>query len=319
MLQVMTVNLLFAPRLQVGITKSFDLINTIRVAVEHLTGDVDKVVRAGADNNVLEALYQMPDGASGQNLRVFTRSTAEERDTSIAALWLYSLVGLYEVWAQDLPAEKTERACQFPRRGYAANHGFSELSLGKGFADIYASWLVSPHMGAYQMVGQSDPRHLGVSLDDALAVYRLYKECRNSLAHAGGKASKQVEQWGRLVAANASYLHVDQSGQPVPLPLFKEKEALTVSMAQVRCFVWILFRLSFTIDALFLLTYNGQVELASRWRLTHGFAPLSVSEVKATGRAWVSARAQEAEIPIVEPVRNMRSMLTDLTLVRVLR
>ena len=70
---------------QTGITESFHLINTVRTSTSILTTEVRKVVRAGADDRVLEALYPLPTGASGQNLRAFSNQTSTQHEYSLAA------------------------------------------------------------------------------------------------------------------------------------------------------------------------------------------------------------------------------------------
>jgi hypothetical protein len=72
----------------------------VRVATAVLTGEVRRVVNAGADDKVLEGLYTMPEKTTGQNLRAFSAQTTSQHEHSIAALWRFSTIGL---WAEPVP------------------------------------------------------------------------------------------------------------------------------------------------------------------------------------------------------------------------
>jgi len=206
------VRTLFSAGFQTGVTDSFDLINTIRASTSSLTSEVRKVTAAGADDKVLEALYALPVGATGQNLRAFSRRSADQHEHSLAALWLFSVVGLYEVWAADLPIDDSERRCQFPTRGYV-----SWPQSVAGIGALLNALPASPQLSTvYAEDISADPRLIDRDrVDDALAIYRLLKECRNSLAHAGGAASKRAEQWSETVRMRATDLFVDGQGVPI--------------------------------------------------------------------------------------------------------
>ena len=245
--------LLFSSGFQAGITDSFHLINTVRTSTSILTTEVRKVVKAGADDRVLEALYSLPSGASGQNLRAFSNQTNADHEHSLAALWLFTVIGLYEVWSAELPIANSEANFQFPTRGY------NSISTKAGVGAALRALQPSPSfVTVYGMAVTADPRMISrARIDDAIAVYRLFKECRNSLAHAGGTANDRVEQWSKDAGARAADLLVDAQGISAPLPQFAQGDAVTVTFDQTRAFVSLLLRVVFTIDAAMLTQTSG--------------------------------------------------------------
>jgi hypothetical protein len=304
--------LLFSPDLQAGITDTFHLINTVRVSTNHLVRDVRKVVAAGANDNVLEALYEMPRFATGQNLRAFTAQTSEQHEAALANLWLFTVIGHYEIWADDLPVPDSGTGCQFPTRSYTPLS-----SKNPGIGDVFYSLSPSDEMlQAYSTSLDSDGRLLGTRADDAMTLYRLYKECRNGLAHTGGRASERVENWGREAAAKAIDLHVDRDGNQIPLPRFRENDQMAISITQVRCLVAILFRLASTIDAKILLSIIGADEITARWQAQFGATRVNVEKRKLRGVNWLTARLQEAHIPVTSDPRSLTPFLVSRGLIR---
>lgn len=294
-----------------GVTDSFHLINTVRVSTGLLTENVRKVVNAGADDSVLEALYEMPVGASGQNLRAFAAQTSQDHEFSIAALWLFTVVGRYEVWADGLPIANGGRGCQFPSQGHSA------ASPGVGYAEAFAGLTSFPMLqNAYGASAAADARHLGGRVDDALMIYRLYKECRNSLAHAGGRASELVERWGVEVSAGAQDLHVDGSGLHLPLPPFRQGDTVKLTFAHLRCLVSVLLRIVFTVDSTLLMSYPGHLEFVTRWQTAYGNTPVKVVRRKLRGTNWIRAQLQSISIPVPDNPIDVLPYLTASALVQ---
>ena len=306
-----TIQLLFTPDLQAGITDTFHLINTIRVSTNRLVQDVRNVVAAGATDKVIEALYEMPSSAGGQNLRAFSAQTSAQHEAALANLWLFIVIGHYEVWADDLPVPNSDTGCQFPTRG------FTSLSTKPGIGDVFDLLPLSRDMSqAYGTSLDSEQRLLGTRTNDAMTIYRLYKECRNSLAHSGGRASERVENWSNETAARAVDLHVDRDGNQIPLPYFRENDRMTISITQVRCLVSILFRLAVTIDAKILLSTIGASEITARWHAQFGVSRVNVEPRKLRSIRWLTARLQEAHIPIPNNPQSLIDYLVSQALVR---
>ena len=306
---------MYASDLQSAVTDSFHLINTVRVATEHLTRDVQKVIDAGADDKVLEALYAMPTFATGQNLRAFATRTSEQHARELASLWLFTVIGHYEVWADELPVPNSGDGCQFPTLGSSAYS-----TQRPGFGDVFAPLAESPLMtAAFGSSLTTDVRSLGPRIDDALALYRLYKECRNSLAHSGGKASDRVERWSSEAASRASDLHVDGYGIRVQLPSFTRGQAVELGIEQVRCLVSLLFRIAQTVDGSILLSTYGESDFIERWQRVHGIQPIQVQHQKLKRPLWLTSRCQEAGVPTPNNPMDVTQLLLDARLVRALR
>jgi hypothetical protein len=304
--------LLLSSGFQTGITESFHLINTVRTSTSILTAEVRKVVRAEATDRVLEALYPLPPGASGQNLRAFSNQTSTHHDHSLAALWLFTVIGLYEVWAAELPIAGSEANCQFPSRGYNA------ISTKAGVGAVLSALQPSPSFTTvYGATVATDSRMIDhARLDDALAVYRLFKECRNSLAHAGGVASDRLEQWSIDVRARGADLLVDAQGARVQAPQFAKGDVASIGFDQMRAFVFLLLRVAFTIDAAVLISTIGETEFLLRWTDKYGKDAIRVSRKKLNRGSWVNARLADIAVPTPPIQTDITAYLISNNMVR---
>ena len=283
--------IMWADDFQSSIEESFHLFNTLRVSSEHLAREVRKMVAAGADDKVIEALYEMAPYSSGQNLRRFSAISHEERESKMAALWLSLVISSYEVWADDLPVEDSGRGCQFPTAGTVGDSV-------RGFGDVFAEAPVSARMN--NIFGSdlaAHARNLGVRVDDALAIYRFYKECRNSLVHSGGRANGRVELWGARARQFAGNLHVDASGGSVPIPQFVAGEPVLLRVEEVRCFASVLLRIAYTVAARLSVTEFGFQQLKVRWQEFHGSASVRVEKRKFERVKWLENTCHAAKVP----------------------
>lgn len=306
--------MLFASDLHRGITESFHVINTLRVSTAVLTGVVQKEVGAGATDRVLEALHSVPDGVSGQNLRAFTSKPAHERDSLLAEIWLFNIFGRYEAWTDSLPLETSDRGCHFPSRGSGANSGsagfnetFDGLTTVHSLSTAFASSIVH------------DYRYLGSRIDDALIVYRLFKECRNSLTHSGGRAGERVEQWGVSASTCAADLYVGHGGILADLPILTKGDRVVLNLEQVRAFVALLTRIAFTIDTILLTSSIGHSEILYRWQKNLGSRPIPVRMATLRRGAWIGSRLQPLDIPVPDQSSDLIPYLEESGLIKVIQ
>jgi hypothetical protein len=271
------------------------------------------MVKAGANDHVLQALYEMPPGATGQNLRVFSMQTDDEHEHALAALWLFTIIGDYEVWADGLPVNGASRGCQFPSKGHTS------LSKGPGYREVFSPLKPSPQMTqVYSATLTADPHHLGNRTDDALMIYRLYKECRNSLAHSGGRAGAVVSDWGQEVRTRAQQLHVGQSGSLEPVPSFAKDDPVKLTFTQVRCLVSVLLRIVFTIDSYILMSGDGEKETIARWRRANGTSGVTVAKAKLNSNQWLADKLREIGVPVPTPPNALLPLLKESGLIHVL-
>lgn len=300
---------LYADDFQSSITSSFHLINSIRTASDHLVGDVQKLLQAGGDDRILEALFTMPAMATGQNLRQFAQQSREEREASLAQMWIFNVIGIYEAWADSLPPQDGALGCQFPSKGYVAR------ATRPGFAEVFQALPVSPVMvRAYRTAIEADPRWSRDRIDDLLVLYRGYKELRNCLAHAGGEVSERAEYWGAEADRLAPDLHTGSAG-PVPVPTFTVGQVAHVTMEQVRVLVNILFRISFTVDGAVLMSNAGEHEFRQRWIRAHG-APHKVPRKTLHRDNWLVSRLRQARLPTPNDRDSLRHFLKEEGLIR---
>lgn len=302
---------MWADEFQASIEESFHLFNTLRVSSEHMARDVRKVVAAGADDKVIEALYEMAPYSSGQNLRRFSEISHDERESKMAALWLSLVISSYEVWADDLPVEDSGRACQFPTAGTVGDDV-------RGFGDIFAAAPVSPRIDAiFGAELASHARNLGVRVDDALAIYRFYKECRNSLVHSGGRANDRVELWGARARKSAGDLHVNASGGPMPIPQFVSGDRVSLRVDEVRCFASVLLRIAYTVAAQLSVTELGFQQLKARWQRVHGDDAVRVEKRKFERVKWLENTCHAAKVPWPGKAADLGVLLQNEKLVEV--
>ncbi len=289
-----------------NITQTFHLINSLRLASSRLVTEVAKVVDAGADDRVLEALYDMPAYVTGQNIRMFVALNPNEQEQRLSTLWLFSIVGAYEVWAESFPGVDGKRGCQFPTRGH------SGLSRSSGYADAFGELDPSVCMRSlYADKVCSNDLYLGSDIDDALLLYRFFKEARNALAHSGGLATGWLSQWRNEAFERAGYLYVDQDGSPSELPVVVEGRTIMLTIQEVRRFVMVLFRIAYTVDANFLLTIEGEREVVERWQAVHGFASKRGNKRTFASGSWWRNNLQEAEIPLPEKPADFKKFAVE--------
>jgi hypothetical protein len=269
-----------------AITESFHLINTSRAGLELLTGQVDRVVKAGADDRVIEALFPMPDGTTGQNLRAHTLRAQSAKDRELAEMWLFAVVARYETWGELIESEHglvgATRASQFAdAQGNAPGYGeiFGTLGTDPDMAGMYS-----------QAVGANNLFLSTTSIaKSALQVFRYYKEVRNSLAHSDARANQRLATASGTAQSALNSLKLTSSFRSNPVPVLAVGDPVLVDFAVVRDVVALLRRLVFTIDARVLLSPVGRVEFENRWKAVHGQQPVKVSFNKLKRSAWYSA------------------------------
>ncbi|MCH8563662.1 hypothetical protein LTI14_10615 [Nesterenkonia sp. YGD6] len=272
-----------------AITDSFDLINTARAGFNLLADQVNPLVAAGANDRVIEALYSMPDGATGQNLRSYATRTAEERERDLARMWLTTVISHYESWAASLEVDygiaNSARGAQFPSVGHGSGYTevFSQLTPSSVMHEIYeSSVLVHRHWIP------SDP-----DVQSALKLYRYYKEIRNSLVHSDGHADERISAASKSAAQEVVSLQERTSIRSTSVMVLEVGDPINITMTLVKDLIDILQRLVSTIDSQILLSTVGLAELTNRWRQHHGSSPLKVSEKKSQRPGWFTKNISE--------------------------
>lgn len=273
-----------------AITDSYHLINSTRAGLDLLAEQVRRVVNAGADDGVIEALYAMPDGATGQNLRAHALRTQDEKDRDLAEMWLMTVFSRYESWAESLEVEynisDSKRGCQFPTQtggGPGYIEVFSVLQPSQLMEGIYGD---SIRADRFWISSDAETKHV-------LRIYRYFKEIRNSLVHSDGKANAQLA--AASVDANQSMaaLQLNQALRPGSVSILAVGDPIQIDLRLVRDVIDLLHRLVFTIDARILTSTIGCDGFVGRWREEYGDKPVDVRPHKLSRAPWFSARISE--------------------------
>lgn len=274
-----------------AITESYHLINTTRAGLDLLAEQVKRVVDAGAHDRVIEALYAMPDGATGQNLRAHALRSQEEKDRDLAEMWLMTVFARYESWAESLAVEynisNSKRGCQFPDPANSGTPGyvevFSVLQHSQLMEDIYGDTIRADRFWI--------PSDANAQL--ALRIYRYYKEIRNSLVHSDGKANQQLADASSTAKQALSALQLKQPLRSESVTVLTVGDLIQIDLKLVRDVINVLHRLVFTIDARILTSTIGRDEFLNRWRERHGAQPVNVLSAKLTRPAWFAREVSE--------------------------
>lgn len=273
-----------------AITESYHLINTARAGLDLLAEQVRRVVDAGAHDRVIEALYAMPDGATGQNLRAHALRTQEEKDRDLAEMWLMTVFARYESWAESLSTEynisRSKRGCQFPiqtSNGPGYIEVFSVLQPSQLMQDIYGH---SIRADRFWIPSDADAQHV-------LRIYRYYKEIRNSLVHSDGKANAQLAAASSEANQSLSALQLNQALRPGSVSVLAVDDPIQIDLRLVRDVIDLLHRLVFTIDARILTSTIGFDEFVRRWRKQYGTKPVNVLPQKLARSGWFAAMISE--------------------------
>lgn len=279
------------------VPETFNFINTIRVAIDHIADQAQRLIVAGANDRVLEGFFGSLSGGTGQNIRQFTSMSASDREFALAETWLFGVIGHYEVWSDSLPWTK-ERGGQFPSS--RSTQYSSKPDYKGGFGESFATLTPSPQMtSVYSTSVATDPDILSRSdIDAALLLYRFYKECRNSLAHRGGKASPLVADVGAEAQAVSSHLNIGINHTAKPIPTFVSGDPVRLGLSDVRVLVSLLLRIVKTIDAIILQTTTGETQWQAEWERQYGSSSLSVRARKLHNIKWLHAALTKASLPI---------------------
>jgi hypothetical protein len=266
-----------------SMTESFHLINTSRAGADVLAEQVNKLAGAGASDTVIEALFPMPPGTTGQNIRAHTFRPRDEKDRDLAIMWLLVVIARYETWAETLEEEHGivggKRAAQFPDNPNGTQGHITVLR--QHGPDVYMTEI-------YGAAVQSD--RYWISTDaaalDALKLYRYFKEVRNALAHSDGRARPRLATASQNAVAAASRLMISTTLRPSTVVLYNPGDPVAVTFELVRDAIALMQRLVFTIDAHVLLSARGRAQLLQRWKQHHGEKPVRVLLKKLETPGW---------------------------------
>lgn len=262
-----------------AITRLYDFVWPTAAALWNLrwqvTGYSD--IRGGtATVEELKARFVEGSGIHGANLhRACIEHTWNQQRSDLAFVVLVNLFATYESWTAELLTEigakwpkgfDAKKALQFPSvtskqgnaRGIGAEIRHLTNQRSNGTAELYAVLVTQKGV------------HLN-HLDDMLVVYRYFKECRNSLMHVGGRATREAVDAAAAIAAI-----------PASVPFTIPKHSALVPHAPVILDLYgtvgfsdVLRRLVLTIDAALTVSAPAEKILLDRWRQKFGVVQIS--------------------------------------------
>lgn len=203
---------------------------------------------------------------SRANLRRAAKREWSEQTGDFAQVLLLASVALYEGWAAGLssifPSSKTRaEQLQFPA-GMGRHGGFDRALSGmkRTTSAVMERTLAAPL--------RNGPKYSLRTLGNLLKCFRYFKECRNCLMHANGKASQYL--------ADASDVMSTLSRDDLGMKAVPEHQALNVgddvplSLRGVVGFSDVTYRIVHTIDAELANTAVAEKHFLARWRDTYG-------------------------------------------------
>lgn len=220
-----------------------------------------------ATHDDLQARFVHGSGINGVNIkRSFVDRSWEDDQHELALLLLTNVFSLYEGWAAEMSElfgdDDAAKQLQFPSRHYRTRY------RRNGVRDAIrrmANGGISPAMTtAFAIPLKADKQYREAELDELLLVYRYFKECRNSYAHAnGGATAGVVAAYADLANTTAATLKARE------LPKMSAPtlgDPVVLSLRGVIGLTGIVYQMVRTIDALLAATVTAEQEFLSNYR-----------------------------------------------------
>jgi hypothetical protein len=296
------------------LTELYDFVNALRAAMPYLASALEPRAATTPDDRELAVEFSPAEDVTGQNLRKFAEMRAGDRERELAGMWLFSAIALYERWSETIePVSEAHRPClQWPPRG-------TTPKSTKPGVDVAISWaLQRPAPAMEHAFGASlrgHPDFVPSDLSEYLLLFRAYKVVRNAIAHSGRYADAYTEAVVGEAAATAAALHTDRHGLALPLPAVANGLPVELDLAQVKFLLVVLHRIVFTVDAIYMLSAEGQDELLLRWRKVHGSERRVLPGEPARRRAFIRGRLQTLRVPPDVETEELFTVLRDARLV----
>ena len=216
-----------------------------------------------ASHQDLQHRFVLGSGIHGVNVRrTFVDQSWAEQTEALAQITLNNTVALYEAWAANISklfgGKSLAKELQFPSKGH---RGRRSRGVGDALGDMTKRKSSSMDAEFVPAVHRQRAFH-DDKLDDLLAVYRYFKELRNSLLHSGGLAT------GALVKAHGDLQGMN--GGSIGLKEFPEHHPPTlgnrtpISLRGVIGFGAVVFSIVTTLDALLAPTSQGEDVFVAR-------------------------------------------------------
>lgn len=243
------------------LTGAIDDFSSALIAIKNMRCQVQGVLSEcpGYTEPQFNVRYSAIIGFRWKNFRkVFKDDPYEKQVKSFSRYLLFSTCALYDAWIEQLVAERV-----LPRRLTKSLQFPGEEFRLKSFVLGNTAAIVSNVFYPYY---KKNKKYYYAGIIPLLHCYRVFKEMRNCIIHAGGKASKD------FVKAQRAYLHVCTTkslGQPT-LPMgarLSEGDDLNPTYSEVFGFTDVVIRLLASFDAELARTKNGQAYFLRQYML----------------------------------------------------
>lgn len=233
-------------------TRLFDFVAPTAIALWNLRWQVQGylAVIPNASQEDISARFALGSGIrSGHIKRACAEVTWDEQLSQFAAFVLMTTIAIFEDYVADIAAcgggsethvREVASALQFPA-GYRTKD--RNWALGRLSASP------STHLaGVFAVAARQNRRYSGAKLDNLLTCYRYFKEVRNCLAHAGGRASDTAVAAYNAFAPLASLAALGLNEVPHHHALVKD-EGIRIELRGVIGLADVILRIVTTYDA----------------------------------------------------------------------
>jgi hypothetical protein len=219
----------------------------------------------------LRSRFLAGSGLTRTNFRsLVDGQTWPEQSSILAEMTLLALMSLFEGWCDSIGEEvklgkQNRDGLQWPSySAYPRNNRAGNPLPGIGEALHSGRATISGIMTTcFYPVYIRDRQYSLAHLDGLLICYRYWKEIRNALAHAGGRATDRlINEEARLNALTPAELGLAQIPK---LDLLTLGQDITLELTDVLGFGDVLHRIAVTTDAELSETDKAEVLMLSRW------------------------------------------------------
>jgi hypothetical protein len=278
-------------------TDVFDFITPTAAAMWNLRWQVAGFLAAApnATKDDLDGRFLAGSGIRSANVRrAAVDHTWDQQLEQFARFSLYVFVALYEGWLATTLALFPKPAQLVKEMQFPSRRTRGKPSSGVRHAiDLATRSRSSLMRRAFAAPLRAQRRYSLTKIDELLVCYRYFKECRNSLLHGAGLASRNLKQSADAMGG-LSVSSLGTRAMPEYFP-FALGDPVTVTLRGVVGFSEVVLRIVTTIDAELALTQQGETEFFRRWKSVYRYEMLPADTTRRLHR--IEAQTMNAGFP----------------------
>jgi hypothetical protein len=256
------------------ITSLFDFLWPTAAAMWNLRWQVNGYLSVRPDANVYELnnRFVAGSGIHGANLkRACVDFSWEEQQMKFANFLLINIFAIYESYLKKILSDLTmagnnlEKKLQFPT---SIDANWNKKGIWGAIDEITANESQMLKRGFYQRL-LSHKKNAKNNLDNLMRCYRYFKECRNSLAHNGGIATKRLEEACTEFSTVATTTALGVKEVPLHQSA-TEGDPVHLNIRGVVGFCGIILNIIVTLDAEFSRSHSSEIVFENYWKNKHG-------------------------------------------------